>query len=88
MSNPTSSAGISHCAGARLHGMSCDLREGAALHKEIQTVDLKDGSQVNTKHSKSAIKTRTHIALLFNDTLSIASTREVASSNLGPDRRI
>jgi len=42
MSNPTST-GISHCAGARMGGMSCDLREGAALHKELQTVDLNCG---------------------------------------------
>jgi hypothetical protein len=67
--------------------MSRDLREGAGLHKKIQTVDLKGGSQVNKKHSKSVIKTRKHIALLFNDALSIASTREVPNSNLGPDRR-
>jgi hypothetical protein len=87
MSNPTSSAGISHCASARIRGMSRDLREGAALHKDIQTVALAGGSQVNMKHSKSAVKTRKYIVLLFNDTLSITSTREVPSSNLGPDRR-
>jgi hypothetical protein len=35
MSNPTSSAGIYHCAGARIQGISRDLSEGAALHREI-----------------------------------------------------
>jgi hypothetical protein len=87
MSNPTSSAGICHCAGVRIRGMLCDLREGAGLHKEIRTVGFKGGSQVNMKHSKSAIKIRKYMDLLFNVTLSIASTREVPSSNLGPDRR-
>jgi hypothetical protein len=61
--------------------------KGAALHKDIQTVDLTGGSRVNMKHSKTAMKTRKHITLLFNDDLSIASTTEVPSSNSGPDRR-
>jgi len=67
--------------------MPRDLREGAALLKEIQTVDLTGGCRVNMKHSRSAIKTRKHVTLLFNDDLSIASTTEVPSSNSGPDRR-
>jgi len=87
MSNPTSSVRICHCAGARIRGISCVFWDGAALHKELQTVDLKAGSQVRMKHSKRGIKTRKYMALLFNDTISIASTREVSNSNLGPDRR-
>ena len=39
--------------------VDCHVTSGkvAALHKEIQTVDLKGGSQVNMKHSKSIIMT-------------------------------